>query len=262
MHHPQGRRSRRPAVLALLGVLALVLGLAAVGVALTRQVQVPPSPSVSVTGEEETAAEGEPGGVPGPAVTEQQGPEQDVAQESAGEVPSTSGSTSPEVAADPLVDPLPRSEPVAVSIPAIGVSSPLHPLGLAPDGTLQVPSGERYDEAAWYDGSPTPGEVGPSVIEGHVTGAGGRPSVFFELGALTPGDMVEVDREDGTTARFEVYRVQSHPKDAFPTVAVYGPTAEPELRVITCGGEFDDGAGRHLDNTVVWARLVPGHEDG
>lgn len=128
------------------------------------------------------------------------------------------------------------------------------PIGLGQDGKLLAPRGERADLTAWFEGSPTPGETGPSVIEGHVTW-GGEPSVFFELGALEPGDRIEVDREDGTTAVFEVYDAARYPKDEFPTVEVYGRTDGPELRLITCGGDL--GAdGHHLDNTVISARLI------
>lgn len=159
--------------------------------------------------------------------------------------------------AEPAMQALPPSEPVSIDIPGIDVTSDLHPLGLNEDGTLAVPSGELYDQAAWYDGSPTPGEVGPSVIEGHVTSQGSVPSVFFELGAMEVGDLVEVDREDGTTATFEVYAIDSFPKDDFPKVAVYGNTDVPELRLITCGGEYDPEARAHVDNIVVFARMVP-----
>lgn len=155
---------------------------------------------------------------------------------------------------------LPASEPVRVRVPAIGVDSPLHPLGLDDAGRLEVPSGDRYDEAAWYAGSPTPGELGPSVIEGHVTSQGSVPSVFFELGAVRPGDTVEVDREDGTTATFEVYGTDSFPKDEFPKTTVYGNTTGPELRLITCGGSYDAERRAHVDNIVVFARLVDSGE--
>ncbi len=143
-------------------------------------------------------------------------------------------------------------------IPAIGVDSPVHGLGLDGEGKLQVPSGELYNQVAWYDGSPTPGEVGPAVLEGHVTGAGYAPSVFFELGDTRKGDRIEVDRADGSTATFEVTEVKSSPKDDFPRIDVYGATDGPELRVITCGGTYDKDAGRHLDNVIVFAELVKG----
>jgi sortase (surface protein transpeptidase) len=176
-----------------------------------------------------------------PGAQEQQAPEPEAAPEQAeGQAP----------------EPLAASAPVSVDIPGIAVSSPLHPLGLNDDGTLQVPSGERYDEAAWYEGSPTPGEVGPTVIEGHVTSQGSTPSVFFELGALELGDTVDVTREDGTVVTFEVYATDTFPKDDFPKVAVYGNTDAPELRLITCGGDYDPEARAHVDNIVVFARMV------
>lgn len=163
-------------------------------------------------------------------------------------------STAPE---EPQIEAMPRSAPLSVDIPSIDVTSKLHPLGLNDDGTLQVPTGELYNQAAWYDGSPTPGELGPSVIEGHVTSQGSVPSVFFELGELGRGDTVDVTRQDGSVATFKVYATDSFPKDDFPKVAVYGNTEVPELRLITCGGAYDAQARAHLDNIVVFAKMVP-----
>ena len=85
-----------------------------------------------------------------------------------------------------------RSMPVSVDIPAIGVTSRLLHLGLNSDGTVQVPSlVTSADEAAWYKYSATPGQIGASVIEGHVDSYQG-PAVFFRLGALRPGDIIDV----------------------------------------------------------------------
>ncbi|GAB4086269.1 hypothetical protein GCM10028784_28990 [Myceligenerans cantabricum] len=154
--------------------------------------------------------------------------------------------------------PLSASPPTAVRIPSIDVESSVHGLGLDSEGRLQVPSGARYDEVAWYDGSPTPGETGPAVLEGHVTGTGYAPSVFYDLGNTRQGDRIEVDRADGSTATFEVTEVKSAPKANFPRIDVYGATDGPELRVITCGGTFDESTGHHLDNVIVFAELVAG----
>ncbi len=148
------------------------------------------------------------------------------------------------------------AKPVAVRVPAIGVDSELLTLGLNPDGSLEVPQpGPDYDKAGWFTGSPAPGAVGPAVIEGHIDSAANGPSVFLELGALRPGDGIEIDRADGSTVHFTVEKVASYPKDAFPTLAVYGNTAGPELRLITCGGDFDSTRGSYRNNTVVYARL-------
>jgi LPXTG-site transpeptidase (sortase) family protein len=150
----------------------------------------------------------------------------------------------------------PQPMPVAISIPSIEVSSELITVGLRPDGTLEVPEGPDYDKAAWYEGSPRPGEVGPSVVEGHVDSAENGPSVFYRLGEVRPGDEVVVQREDGTAATFRVDDVRSFPKDDFPQLEVYGNTDGPELRLITCGGDFDGSSGHYVDNTVVFASLV------
>ena len=139
--------------------------------------------------------------------------------------------------------------PVAISVPSIGVASALITVGLRPDGTLEVPEGPDYDKAAWYDGSPRPGATGPSVIEGHVDSAENGPSVFYRLGDVRPGAEVVVERDDGTTATFRVDDVRSYPKDDFPELEVYGNTDGPELRLITCGGDFDSGSGHYVDNT-------------
>jgi len=171
---------------------------------------------------------------------------------------ATTESPSTSEPAEPSVEAMASSTPTSVDIPSIDVTSDLHALGLNDDGSLQVPSGERYDQAAWYEGSPTPGERGPAVIEGHVTSQGSVPSVFFDLGELSRGDTVDVTREDGSVATFEVYATDSFPKDDFPKVAVYGNTEEPELRLITCGGDYDPDARAHVDNIVVFATLVSG----
>lgn len=152
---------------------------------------------------------------------------------------------------------LASSKPVALHIPAIGVRSPLQHLGLTDQHTLQVPApGPRYDKAAWYRNSSTPGSLGPAVIYGHVDSAAEGPSVFFNLGELRPGDQVLVTRADGVVALFRVDGVRSYPRDRFPTRLVYGDTHHAALRLITCGGMFDDATGHYLDNIVVFASLV------
>jgi hypothetical protein len=151
---------------------------------------------------------------------------------------------------------LPRSQPSAIDIPAIGVHSSLLHLGLNSDGTVQVPSGSSYNEAGWYQYSPTPGSVGPAVILGHVDSGAWGASVFFKLGDLRPGNKVMVRRQDGLVAVFEVTGVRRYAKDHFPTQLVYGNTNNAELRLITCGGSFDSSTGHYVDNIIVFASLT------
>jgi sortase (surface protein transpeptidase) len=146
--------------------------------------------------------------------------------------------------------------PVSVAVPAIGVTSDLLALGLNADGTVEVPPLTADDQAGWYERGPAPGAVGPAVVLGHVDSAEHGPGVFFDLGALQPGDEITVTRADGTVAVFAVDRVERHPKDDFPTIEVYGDTDDAELRLITCGGDFDSTARSYEDNVVVFASLV------
>ena len=148
------------------------------------------------------------------------------------------------------------SRPVSVDIPAIGVHSKLMHLGVSRDGTIQVPPlRTRAGEAAWYKYSATPGEIGTSVIEGHVDNYQG-PAVFFRLGALTPGDHVDVRLADGVTAVFRVTGVRQYRKSRFPSKTIYGPAGYAALHLITCGGAFDYSTGHYLSSTVVFASLT------
>jgi hypothetical protein len=148
---------------------------------------------------------------------------------------------------------LPPSPPVHVMIPALGVSSDLEHLGVRPDGTLSPPT--DFERAGWFSGGVEPGQPGPAVIAGHVDSRSG-PAVFHALSDLARGDAIEVTRADGSTVAFRVREVAEHPKTAFPTEAVYGPVAGPELRLITCSGPFDEGTGHYVDNLVVFATLA------
>jgi hypothetical protein len=149
-----------------------------------------------------------------------------------------------------------RSLPVEVDIPAIGVHARVLHLGVTPKGAIQVPSlFTRAGEAAWYKYSATPGQIGASILEGHVDTFAG-PAVFFRLGALHPGDRIDVRLADGVTAVFRVTGVREYPKARFPAKTVYGATRFAALHLITCGGTFDYATRNYLDSTVVFASLA------
>ncbi|MCZ2825962.1 MULTISPECIES: class F sortase [unclassified Modestobacter] len=224
--------SRRPGPRAwtALAVALVVVAVVAVVVAVTGQQQAPQPAAAPSQGESSTAT--------------------------AAPTPSTPGAAP--APAEPAV---PASgeqvaQPVSVSIPSIEVSSDLLRLGLNDDGTVEVPPLGPDDQAGWYERGPAPGATGPAVLLGHVDSAEHGPGVFFDLGALQPGDEVEVARVDGTVAVFAVDRVERHPKDDFPTIAAYGNTPDAQLRLITCGGDFDSSARSYEDNVIAFATLV------
>jgi LPXTG-site transpeptidase (sortase) family protein len=140
--------------------------------------------------------------------------------------------------------------PTRVRVPRIDVSSPLERLGKDAKGSIQLPT--RAAEAGWYSGGPRPGERGPAVIVGHVDWDHG-PAVFFRLREVKVGDEVDVDRADGSTARFTVTKVQQIPKTDFPTDLVYAPSLDTSLRLVTCGGSFNHAVHSYRDNVIVYA---------
>jgi sortase (surface protein transpeptidase) len=147
-----------------------------------------------------------------------------------------------------------ESAPVRLRIPSINLDTDFEaPLGLKENGEIEVPDG--YESVAYYKNGPTPGELGPSVILGHVDSYEG-PAVFFGIGQLKEGDEIEVEREDGTVAVFAVTSLERHAQSGFPTAKVYGDLNHAGLRLITCSGFYDKDALRYTHNLIVFAKLV------
>ncbi|BDM74020.1 class F sortase (plasmid) [Streptomyces nigrescens] len=159
-----------------------------------------------------------------------------------------------EAGSRPGPSPLPESEPLRVRIPRTGVDAPLMRLGLDRDRRLDVPPPTDRNLAGWYKDGVTPGDTGTALITGHVDTKTG-PAVFYSLGALKQGDTIRVVRKDGRTAVFTVYAVEVFSGTDFPDEKVYGASARPELRVLTCGGGYDRARHEYLGNVVVFARM-------
>lgn len=147
------------------------------------------------------------------------------------------------------------SDPTRIQIPKLGIDEPLVALGLTPEGAPEVPPGNKPQEVGWFQPGPEPGEAGASVIVGHVNGRVNgisTPGVFSRLKELNLEDEVFVDGR-----RFVVTGTEQVKKNEFPTDRVYGvKTPDAELRLITCGGPFDQGTGHYEDNYIVSARAA------
>ena len=146
------------------------------------------------------------------------------------------------------------SRPTRLIIPKLKIDAPFEILGLNADRTVGVP--KEYDTVGWYSGSKTPGEIGPSVILGHVDSYKG-PAVFFYLGRLDKGDRFTIRREDGSEAHFEIDSLDRYPQSDFPTDKVYGSIGFAGVRLITCSGKYDHATKRYSNNLVVYGHLVP-----
>jgi sortase (surface protein transpeptidase) len=157
-------------------------------------------------------------------------------------------------AAEPaaITEAAPAPKPTGLDIPAIGVHvTGLAELALTPAGTMEVP--DDATTTGWYAPGPAPGDPGPAILAAHVN-YNGVAGTFSRLHELKIGDQAIVTGADGSTATFEVYRVDRFPKSAFPTDLVYGNSPDAELRLVTCGGELDTAARSYRDNVVAFAR--------
>lgn len=141
--------------------------------------------------------------------------------------------------------------PVEVVVPRLGIRSRLVGLRLQRDGSLSVPA--DFGRVGWWTQGAAPGERGPAVLAGHVDSKEG-PAVFAPLHAARRGDVVRVRRADGRVLSYQVFKINSYVKDEFPAKDVYGPRFGDGLRLITCGGAFDEARGSYKDNLVVYAR--------
>nr|MDQ6937447.1 class F sortase [Actinomycetota bacterium] len=168
--------------------------------------------------------------------------------------PATRGATHTlQVPVEPSTTPAGPAQPIRVVVRRLGISSPLEKLQLLADGSLQSPT--TFPVAGWFAAGIRPGAVGPAVIAGHVDSVDG-PAVFYRLRDMVVGDDIAVTDARGTTRHFQVTDIHHYPKTHFPTDVVYGPTALPVLRLVTCTGEFDFAHRSYLDNLVVSAELV------
>lgn len=150
---------------------------------------------------------------------------------------------------------LPRSAPSQIVIPKIKLSSAVIEVGKNTDGSMEMP--KTYHQAGWYSPAPSPGEIGPAVIVGHVDNKDG-PAVFWRIAELVPGDTIEVKREDARKVVFKVVRIEQYRQDNFPSEDVYGNIDHPGIRLITCGGKYDPKTNRYSHNTVVFGSLESG----
>ncbi|WP_308250890.1 class F sortase [Nonomuraea rhizosphaerae] len=160
----------------------------------------------------------------------------------------------------PLPQPAPAppmlpSTPQRIIIKRLGINAPITSLGLAKDGTIQVPAANNANLVGWYRNMSTPGEAGPAVMLGHKD-TRTSPAVFSRLNEIRYGDTIEVKRQDRTTAVFTVGGVEQASKKTFPTQRVYGSQANAQLHLITCGGTYNRTIGHYTDNIIVYATMT------
>lgn len=164
---------------------------------------------------------------------------------------NTEDATAPEATSTLAASP---SEPRTLHIPSINLTVPFEaPLGIDTQGAVEVP--KAYDTVGWYKYGPTPGELGPAVIFGHVDNYKG-PAVFFSLGQVSTGDPVVIERTDGSKVTFEITGYERVEQEEFPMERVYGNLPYAGIRLVTCTGIYDRSTLRYSHNLIVYGKLI------
>lgn len=147
----------------------------------------------------------------------------------------------------------PVARPTQVVIASIDVRARIVGVGLNVDGSMEVP---EFGLSGWYTKGPRPGEPGPAVVVAHVDSRAG-PDVFYRLSELRPGAIVKIRRADGTQKQWVVRSSEQTDKDQLPVERIWNDTREPVLRLVTCGGQFNDATRHYEDNVIVYADPAP-----
>ncbi|WP_299527779.1 class F sortase [uncultured Streptomyces sp.] len=157
----------------------------------------------------------------------------------------------------PAHAPLDGAAPERVEIPSVDIDAPVVRRALDSSGAIDPPPYEVPDTVGWYGGGTEPGAAGASLFVGHVDTETG-PAVFYGLSTVRPGAEVEVVRADGTVAEFTVDDVQVVTRERFDARTAYGPREDgrAELRLITCGGAYDEESHAYTANVIVSAYLT------
>ncbi|WP_456273558.1 class F sortase [Bacillus sp. AK031] len=143
--------------------------------------------------------------------------------------------------------------PKKITIPAIEMTAQVMKVGVKENGEMEVP--ENINEVGWYEPGAKPGGSGNAVLAGHLDGKG-MPGAFYRLSDLKRGDSVVIEGEKGEKLTFQVLGVQSYFTNDAPLESIFGYQADSRLNLITCSGNFDEGAHEYEERLVVYTQLV------
>jgi hypothetical protein len=144
----------------------------------------------------------------------------------------------------------PRPVPVGLQLESIDVSRfPVRPVGLEPDGQLEIPD---ETEIGWYRYGATAGQPGATVLAAHVSW-NRTTGPFARLGSVEPGEQVEVALDDGSVRRYVVTERAIYGKLELPRDRIWRTSGDETLVLITCGGDYNPEIRRYRQNIVVYA---------
>lgn len=146
--------------------------------------------------------------------------------------------------------PIEGPKPVRIEIDSIGIDDgTVIGVGVDDAGSFDVPT---HDEIGWYKYGPAPGQFGSAVLAAHVV-LNGTDGAFRHLADLDQGDAVRIDFDDGSTEEFTILGLDQYAKADLPLKEIFRRDGDPQLVLITCGGEYDPATNGYRDNIVAVA---------
>jgi LPXTG-site transpeptidase (sortase) family protein len=151
---------------------------------------------------------------------------------------------------------LPRAQtsiglPIRLKIPKLNIDTPIEQVGIAPDGSMDVP--KKPDDTAWFNLGPRPGEIGSAVIDGHSGWKNNRPAIFDNLSKLKKGDKIYVEDTNKTTVIFVITDFQIYDSKTNAQKVFSSNDGKIHLNLITCTGAWNAVAETHSDRLIVFA---------
>lgn len=151
----------------------------------------------------------------------------------------------------------PGQIPVAMRIPDAGVDAEVERQQVV-DGQMLDPSGPWV--VAWYEQWARAGEIGNFVASGHVDYWEVGPSVFYEVGDLQEGALIEVTGKGGATYVYEVeylrrIEIATITVDELNSPDLVGQTDYAAITLITCATGTFDGQ-EYTSRDIIRGRLA------
>lgn len=142
--------------------------------------------------------------------------------------------------------------PVLLEYAAIGASLPVDPVGVAPDGQMEIP--EDANRAGWYRFGAGPADDGGSVVVAAHAGSFVTPrGPLYDLRDAEVGQTVTLTDASGGTSTWTVTAVEQLGKVTIDFSRYFDREGPRRLVLITCGGRWDADRQSYDDNIIVTA---------
>ena len=173
-----------------------------------------------------------------------------------GEMPTSGGMRPGPIGLDPDPYRVRGVQPVAIKIEKAQVDAEVEVQEIV-DGVMLNPSGPFI--VSWYRETGSLGDADNIVMAGHLDYYDVGEAVFWRLGELAEGDVIEITGADGVVYRYEVEWVRNYvvaELDAKEVKKIVGRTDTEQLTLITCGGPFDYDKGEYTERIVIRSSIV------